>query len=88
MLQTSDLILKEMHGICKTKSHTKEQIKEYKMTEWEIFETYDNLSENQFNTKSNKTIYVRNDVMTTVIKRCGGEKKKKKKKKDKRSWWF
>ena len=27
--------------------------------------------------KSNETVYVRNDVMTTVIKRCRSEKKKR-----------
>ena len=47
------------------------------MTEREIFEKFDNLSEHQLNTKSNKKVYVKNDVMTTVIKRCRGEKKKK-----------
>ena len=29
----SDLILKELYGVYKTKSPTKEQVKEYKMTE-------------------------------------------------------
>ena len=29
----SDLVLKEIYGICKTKNPTKEQINEYKMTE-------------------------------------------------------
>ena len=28
----SDLVLKEIYGICKTKNLTKEQIKKYKMT--------------------------------------------------------
>ena len=44
------------------------------MTEREIFEEYDNLSEDKLNTKSDKNVYVENDVMTTVIKRCNGEK--------------
>ena len=34
-----------------------------------------NLSEDESNTKSNRNIYVRNDAMTTIIKRCRGEKK-------------
>ena len=51
------------------------------MTEREIFEKFDNLSEHQLNTKSNKKVYVKNDVMTTVIKRCRGEKKKETKQK-------
>ena len=54
----SDLILKETYGIYETKNLTKEQIKKYKMTEREIFEKYDNLSEDTLNTKSNKNVYV------------------------------
>ena len=72
----SDLILEEIYGIYETKNLTKEQIKKYKMTEREIFEKYDKLSENKLNTKSNKEVYVKNDVMTTVIKRCRGKKKR------------
>ena len=68
----SDLVLKEMHGVLKTKNPTKEQIKEYKMTERPIYEKFDNLIEEELNTKNNKTVYVINDVMTTVIKCCKG----------------
>ena len=50
------------------------------MTERKFFEKYDNLSGDELNTKSNKNVYVKNDVMTTVIKRCRGEKKKRQKK--------
>ena len=60
----SDLILKEIYGICRTKNSTKEQIKE----------KFDNLSKDELNTKSNKEVYVKNMVMSTVIKRCMGEK--------------
>ena len=56
----SDLVLKEIYGICETKNPTKEQINEYKMTEREIYEKFSNLSEDELNTKSNKNIYVRN----------------------------
>ena len=72
----SDLVSKEIYGICATKNPTKEQIDEYKMTERETYEKFDNLSEEELNTKSDKNIYVRNDVMITIIKRCRGEKKK------------
>ena len=72
----SDLILKEIYGIYKTKNLMKEQIKKYKMTEREIFEKYDNLSEDKLDTKSNENVYVKNDVMTTVIKLGRGEKKR------------
>ena len=68
----SDLVLKEMYGICETTNPTKNQVKEYKMTEKEFYKSIDNLSEDKLNTKSNKKAYVRNDVMTTVIKRCRG----------------
>ena len=74
----SDLVLKEIHGVLKTKNPTKEQINEYKITEREIYEKFDNLSKEELNTKNNKTVYVKNDVMTTVIKRCRGEKKRHK----------
>ena len=46
-----------------------------KITERRIYEKFDNLSEEELNTKGNKTIYATNDVMTTVIKHCRGEKK-------------
>ena len=76
----SDLILKEFYGIYETKNLTKEQIKKCKMTEREIFEKCNDLSEDELNTKSNKSVYVENDVMTVGIKRCRGEKKKRRKK--------
>ena len=72
----SDLILKEIYGICETKNLTKKQVKEYKMTEREFFEKIYKLSKDKLNNKSNKDVCVRNDVMTTVIKRCRGEKQK------------
>ena len=66
----SDLVLKEIYGICQTENPTKEQFNEYKMTKREIYKTFTNLSEKEFNTKNNKNLYARNDVMTTIIKRC------------------
>ena len=50
----SDLVLKEIYGIYKTKNLTKEQIKKYKMAAREIFGKYPNLSENELNTKTKK----------------------------------
>ena len=35
----SDLVLKETHDICETKIPTKEEIKEYKITEREIYKS-------------------------------------------------
>ena len=72
----SDLVLKEIHGVPKTKNPTKEQINEYKMTEREIYGKFDNLSKEELNANNNKTVYVRNDVMNTVVKHCRGEKKR------------
>ena len=45
----------------------KEQINEYKMTEKESYEKFGNLSEEELNTKSNKNIYVKNDVVTRLL---------------------
>ena len=44
------------------------------MTKRQIYKKFTNLSQEELNTKNNKKTYVRNDVMTTVIKRCRGEK--------------
>ena len=44
------------------------------MTKRQIYKKFTNLSEKELNTKNNKKTYVRNDVMTTIIKRCRGEK--------------
>ena len=46
------------------------------MTERKVFEKYANLSEDKLNTEIRKNVYVKNDVMSTVIKRCKGEKKR------------
>ena len=70
----SDLVLKEIYGICETKNPAKKQVNGYKMTKIEIYKKFTNLSEKELNAKNNKKTYVRNDVMTTIIKRCRGEK--------------
>ena len=70
----SDLVLKEIYGICETKNPTKKQVNEYEMTKREIYKNFTNLSDEELNTKNNKKTYVRNDVMTTIIKCCRGEK--------------
>ena len=41
----SGLVLKEIYGIYKTKNLTNKRTQKYKMTEREIFEKYDNSSE-------------------------------------------
>ena len=60
----------------KKKDLTKEETKCYKMTEREIFKKFDNLNEDELNTKSNKNIFVENNIMTNIIKRCRGKKKR------------
>ena len=72
----SDLVLKEIRGIYEKKELIKEETKRYKMTEREIYEKYDNLSEDELNTKSNKNAFVKNNFMTNIIKRCRGEQKR------------
>ena len=57
------------------KKLAKEEIKCFKMTEREIFEKFDNLNEDQLNTKSNKNVYVKNNIMANITKHCRGEKK-------------
>ena len=37
------------------------------MTERYIFEKFDNLSEKELNSKSNKNVYVKNVVVTAII---------------------
>ena len=71
----SDLVLKEIYGIYEKRKLTKEEIKCYKMTEREIFKMFDNLNEDELNTKINKNVYVKNTIMTNIIKHCKGEKK-------------
>ena len=75
----SDSVLKQIYGIYQTKKLTKEQIKKCKIAEREIFKKVDNLSKDELNTRNNKNAYVRNDVMTTIIKRSRGEKEMKEK---------
>ena len=43
------------------------QESKYKMTERQIFEKFDDLSEDKLIEKTNKNVYIRNDVMTIVI---------------------
>ena len=56
------------------KKSFKKQVNEYKMTKREIFKKITNLSQEELNTKNNKKSDARDDVMTTIIKRCRGEK--------------
>ena len=58
------------------KKSYKKQVNEYKMTKREIYKKFTNLSEKELNTQNNKNRHVRNDVMTTIIKRWRGEQKR------------
>ena len=72
----SDLVLKEIYGICETKNPSKEQVNEYKMTKKQNYKKFNNLSQEKLNTINNKKTYVKTNVMTTIIKRCRGETKR------------
>ena len=72
----SDLVLKEIYGIYEKRKLTKEELKCFKTTKREIFKQFDNLNEDELSTKSNKNVYVKNIIMTNIIKHCRGEKKR------------
>ena len=71
----SDLVLKK-YMVLMEKKLIKEEIKCYKMTEREFFKTFYDYDEDSLNTKSNKTIFVKDTIMTNIIKNCKGEKKR------------
>ena len=73
----SDLVLKEIQGICGKKTITKEESECYKMTEREFCEKLYNLDEDELSTKSNKNVFIKNTIMTNIIKHCRDEKKKR-----------
>ena len=49
------------------------------MTEREIYKKFTNLNEDELNIKSNKSVYVKNNIMTNIIRNCKGEKRKRNK---------
>ena len=60
----SDLVRKEIRGTFRTKNPTKDQTRKYKRREKEL------------NPNSTATfVYVRNDIMSRIIKNWRGEKK-------------
>ena len=46
------------------------------MTEKGIFKKFDNLNKDELNKKSNKSVYVKNTIMTNIIKQFRGENKR------------
>ena len=56
MLKTSDLVLKEIYGICETKNPSKEQVNEHKMTKKQIYNKFTNLNQEELNTINNKKL--------------------------------
>ena len=58
------------------KELTKEEIKYYKMTEREFFKTFHDFDKDDLNTKSKKNVFVKNTIMTNIIKNCKSEKKR------------
>ena len=71
----SDLVLKEIQGICEKKKLTKKETKCFKMTEREIFENFSKLSYNELDHLRNKSVFVKNTIMTNIIEHGRGEKK-------------
>ena len=66
----SDLVLTEIQ-----KKLTKEETKCFKMTEKEIFEKFGKLSNNELDKLCNKSVFVKDTIMTNIINHCRGEKK-------------
>ena len=50
----SDLVWKEIYGICETKNLPKNQVNIYKMTKRETYKKFTNSSDEELNTKNNK----------------------------------
>ena len=65
----SDLVSKEIYGIYGQKIQQKKNLKIIN-DRGEIYEKFDNLSKEELNTKSNKNVYIKNKVMTNIIKHC------------------
>ena len=45
------------------------------MTEREFFKNFYTFNEDELNAKSNKSVFVKNTIMTNIINHCRGEKK-------------
>ena len=58
------------------KKLTKEEIECYKIAEREIFKKFGKLSNNELDKLCNKSVFVKNNIMTNIIGHCRGEKKK------------
>ena len=52
-VKKTDLLLKEIYGICETKNPSKEQVNEHKMTK-KNYKKFTNLSQEKLKTKHNK----------------------------------
>ena len=57
------------------KNLTKEEIKCYKMIERETFEKIGKLSNHELHKLCNKSVFVKNNIMTNIINHCRGQKK-------------
>ena len=60
----------------KQKALQTNKLKNTKSLKERFCEKYHHLSEDELNTKSNKDVYVKNNIMTIVIKRCSGKEKR------------
>ena len=60
----------------KKNKKTKEETKCFKMTEREIFKKFGKLSNNELDKLCNKSVFVKNTIMTHIINHCKGGKKR------------
>ena len=55
---------------------TKEDTKCYKMSEREIFKKFGKLSNNELDRLCNKSVFIKNTIMTNITEHCTGEKRR------------
>ena len=60
----------------KQKALQTNKLKNTKSQKKKFCEKYHHLSEDELITKTNKDVYVKNNIMTIVIKRCSGKEKR------------
>ena len=72
----SDLVLKKIFGIYEKKNQQKKKLNVLKWLKEKFIKSFTNLYEDELNIKSNKSFYVKNNIMTNIIRNCKGEKRR------------
>ena len=72
----SDLVLKKIFGIYEKKNQQKKKLNVLKWLKEKLIKSFTNLYEDELNIKSNKSFYVKNNIMTNIIRNCKGEKRR------------